>query len=417
MGLLFWIVPRKEQLCLNRIIFFQKRKCSKGLCRSILTTRNMTSLENRNSSALFKRAEQLKRWSESDTNSQDSEPKRKSQRIQFTDGCVFLAACAASDKDEVERLQKRGADIDTANIDGLTALHQACIDDNLDMVEFLVERGADVNRGDNEGWTPLHATASCGFLSIAGYLLEYQANVSAVNNDGELAIDISESDEMEELLQKEIDKQGVNCEDSRHTEERLMLEDARQWYNSKQFGDVAHTKTGATALHVAFAKGYLKVMGLLMQGGAAVNSQDFDGWTPLHAASHWAQKEACDLLCENYCNMEIKNHVGQTAFDVADPDLIPHLQELKKKQATMQKDRPDITSLINRPAVPSITNTPSKPSNRRPSITRISGDAKDHKKELWNSQDSLKAVSLPETIQEKAIPESPTIIHPKDEKA
>jgi len=31
--------------------------------------------------------------------------------------------------------------------------------------------------------------------------------VSAVNNDGELAIDISESDEMEELLQKEIDKQ------------------------------------------------------------------------------------------------------------------------------------------------------------------------------------------------------------------
>ena len=84
----------------------------------------MTSLENRNSSALFKRAEQLKRWSESDTNTEPSEPKRKSQRIQFTDGCVFLAACAASDKDEVERLQKRGADIDTANIDGLTALHQ-----------------------------------------------------------------------------------------------------------------------------------------------------------------------------------------------------------------------------------------------------------------------------------------------------
>ena len=84
----------------------------------------MTSLENRNSSALFKRAEQLKRWQESDTNHEPNEPKRKSQRIQFTDGCVFLAACAASDKDEVERLLKRGADIDTANIDGLTALHQ-----------------------------------------------------------------------------------------------------------------------------------------------------------------------------------------------------------------------------------------------------------------------------------------------------
>ena len=105
--------------------FFRENASGKG-CRSILT-RNMTSLENRNSSALFKRAEQLKRWQESETNHEPSEPKRKSQRIQFTDGCVFLAACAASDKEEVERLLKRGADIDTANIDGLTALHQVSV--------------------------------------------------------------------------------------------------------------------------------------------------------------------------------------------------------------------------------------------------------------------------------------------------
>ena len=60
--------------------------------------------------------------------------------------------------------------------------------------------------------------------------------MSAVNNDGELAIDISESDEMEELLQKEIDHQGINCDESRNTEERLMLEDARSWLNSKVSG-------------------------------------------------------------------------------------------------------------------------------------------------------------------------------------
>ena len=41
------------------------------------------------------------------------------------------------------------------------------------------------------------------------YLLDHGASVSAVNNDGELAIDISESDEMEELLQKEIDNQVI----------------------------------------------------------------------------------------------------------------------------------------------------------------------------------------------------------------
>ena len=41
-------------------------------------------------------------------------------------------------------------------------------------------------------------------------------------------------------------------------EERMMLEDAKGWLNAKRFGDKAHEKTGATALHVAAAKGYIK---------------------------------------------------------------------------------------------------------------------------------------------------------------
>ena len=45
------------------------------------------------------------------------------------------------------------------------------------------------------------------YVIVFRYLLDHGASVSAVNNDGELAIDISESDEMEELLQKEIDNQ------------------------------------------------------------------------------------------------------------------------------------------------------------------------------------------------------------------
>ena len=61
--------------------------------------------------------------------------------------------------------------------------------------------------------------------------------------------------------------------------------------------------------------------------------------------------------------MEIKNHVGQTAFDVADPDVLELLEQLKKKQATMQKDRPEIKSLINRPAVPSFTTSVAQSNN------------------------------------------------------
>eukprot|EP00092_Neocalanus_flemingeri_P058207 GFUD01069321.1.p1 GENE.GFUD01069321.1~~GFUD01069321.1.p1 ORF type:complete len:842 (-),score=217.80 GFUD01069321.1:825-3350(-) len=378
------------------------------------------SLETRSNSALMKRAEQLKRWQDSETFREPSEPKRKSsRRVGFSDGCVFLAACAAGDREEVKVLLGRGADIDTANVDGLTALHQACIDDNLDMVEFLVANGADVNRGDNEGWTPLHATASCGFLSIAKFLLDHGANVAAVNNDGELAIDISESDEMEDLLQKEIDVRQINCEDARNKEEQCMLDDARDWYNSGNFGDRAHAKTGATALHVAAAKGYIKVINLLIQAGSEINQQDFDGWTPLHAAAHWAQREACEMLAENYVNMDIKNCVGQTPFDVADPDVLRLLEELKKKQNTLQKDRPDIKALINRPpTTPGINNkggrslnnlnsnhvdiirNPTNSANNanavtdRSSITRLSQQDKIH---------STKEATVKETIKEEKV--------------
>lgn len=84
------------------------------------------SAETRSSSALFKRAEQLKRWEESETNREPVNPKHNSRKIKFSSGCVFLAACAAGEKDEVLRLLEKEADIDTANVDGLTALHQVC---------------------------------------------------------------------------------------------------------------------------------------------------------------------------------------------------------------------------------------------------------------------------------------------------
>ena len=159
----------------------------------------------RTNSAHSKRNEQINRWKESETCKESSQPKTVDRKVDFSDGCIFLASCAAGDREEVEDLLRRGADINTANVDGLTALHQACIDNNFDMVELLVTAGADVNKDDNEGWTPLHATASLGFLSIATFLLDHGADITAVNNDGELVIDISESDDMESLLRKELD--------------------------------------------------------------------------------------------------------------------------------------------------------------------------------------------------------------------
>uniref|UniRef100_A0A8D0GVQ8 Protein phosphatase 1 regulatory subunit 12B n=1 Tax=Sphenodon punctatus TaxID=8508 RepID=A0A8D0GVQ8_SPHPU len=166
-------------------------------------------------SARLRRTEQLRRWKGSLTELEPVAPvgargrhRGGGPRVRFEEGAVFLAACSSGDTEEVKRLLARGARINTANVDGLTALHQACIDENLDMVKFLVESGANVNQQDNEGWTSLHAVASCGYLNIAEYLISHGANIAAVNSEGEVPSDTAEEAAMKDLLLEQVKKHG-----------------------------------------------------------------------------------------------------------------------------------------------------------------------------------------------------------------
>ncbi|CAH1251035.1 PPP1R12A [Branchiostoma lanceolatum] len=172
---------------------------------------------------------------------------------------------------------------------------------------------------------------------------------------------------MEQLIHKFVEQQSIDLEAARREEERRMIEDANQWLNSRVIKEKKHSKSGASALHVAAAKGYIKVMQLLIQAGVPINAVDNDGWTPLHAAAHWGQKEACEVLAESMCNMNIANYAGQSPFDIADVDVLPYLEELKKRQATMKKERPAEKPVID------ITNEHEKaPLKRRTSVSRIS---------------------------------------------
>ncbi|KAM4650881.1 protein phosphatase 1 regulatory subunit 12C isoform 1-T1 [Discoglossus pictus] len=312
-----------------------------------------------------RRREQLRQWARSCTNQEAGEPRwqRRKRRtgggkdeegdrgsqgegdgrtVRFERAAEFLAACAGGDLLEAEDMLRgeAGRDvIDSTNTDGISALHQACIDENLEVVEFLVNHGANVNQSDNEGWTPLHVAASCGYMEIAEYLLKHSANIAAVNSDGDVPLDIAEDDCMETLLRAEISKKGIDIEAAKREEEEMMLQDARQWLNAGKIEDVRHPKTGASALHVAAAKGYIEVMRLLLQANFDPNLRDKDGWTPLHGAAHWGVEEACRLLVEHFCDMNALNNVGQRPCDVADEDVLSLLEELQKKQEDLRSEK------------------------------------------------------------------------------
>ncbi|XP_042177052.1 protein phosphatase 1 regulatory subunit 12A isoform X1 [Oncorhynchus tshawytscha] len=335
---------------------------------------------SRSEAAKQRRQDQLQRWLGSETDQTGPGTRDGSTgtgtrraRVRFAQGAVFMAACSAGDREEVAVLLRQGADINHANIDGLTALHQACIDENAEMVQFLVESGSDVNRGDNEGWTPLHAAASCGFIQITKYLIEHGARVGAVNSEGELPLDVATEDAMERLLKGEIKKQGVDVDLARREEERVMLADA----NAVLAGSgvlTPHPNTNATALHVAAAKGYIEVMKVLLQCGLDLDSGDVDGWTALHAAAHWGQQEVCSLLADNLCDMAALNNVGQTPIEVADDTLVDTLEQLTKKQNALRTEKAKLSQPPVIETSPSINMAPVRP--RRTSISRMSSREK-----------------------------------------
>lgn len=86
---------------------------------------------SRSEAAKQRRQDQLQRWLGSETDRTGSEARETTSvsgmrraKVRFAQGAVFMAACSAGDREEVAALLRQGADINHANIDGLTALHQ-----------------------------------------------------------------------------------------------------------------------------------------------------------------------------------------------------------------------------------------------------------------------------------------------------
>lgn len=52
----------------------------------------------------------------------------------------------------------------------------------------------------------------------------------------------------------------INADEARNAEERQMFADANHWLENPDLLELENPKTGATALHVAAAKGYHRVL-------------------------------------------------------------------------------------------------------------------------------------------------------------
>lgn len=105
----------------------------------------------------------------------------------------FHTACAQGDLVLVKRLLSQGADVNSTDGDGWSALHYATAAACVEVVKTLIEAETNLNAQSKKGgWTPLHfaaARASCLDAAIA--LLNAGADATLIDAEGRTPFDMS----------------------------------------------------------------------------------------------------------------------------------------------------------------------------------------------------------------------------------
>jgi hypothetical protein len=91
-------------------------------------------------------------------------------------------ATQRGDIEAVQALLAAGADVNIADMNGVTALHEAAIDGNIAAIQVLIAARANMSVTDQGGNTPLNYTLMHGHSAAAEVFIEAGANIHAANN-------------------------------------------------------------------------------------------------------------------------------------------------------------------------------------------------------------------------------------------
>jgi len=208
--------------------------------------------------------------------SYDPELKQNPVYIDVLTARLWVAASTDS-TEGVKTLLELGADINTTNRHGTTALMFAAKAGNIDMVKVFVKRGADVNATDQPGRTALIYATLAANIDMIKALVEVGADINATDPSGN------------KVLMYALISGRVNI-----IKTLLGLR-----------ADVNATdQYGTTALMRAAGKGNIDAVRILVESGANVDAVDQSGNTALMRAAEMGNIDVVRTLLEKGANIE-----------------------------------------------------------------------------------------------------------------
>lgn len=227
--------------------------------------------------------------------------------LKAEDGSSALLSAAQQGNVEIAMLLlSAGADPGIVDSDGRTPLMAAAADGNAELVRALLERGADLQARDRTGRSVLAFAAIRGSVEVGQLLIELgvPVNDQPLSDRGRSALHEASALRRHDFMRLLV-RHGANV-DARLNDGKTALMLAVIW-------DEEAPPTDLVAVEI------------LLNVGAAPNTTDLSGWTPLmYVAQHGGPDiqltEGPDIalaLLNHGADPNVRNNKGQTALTIA----------------------------------------------------------------------------------------------------
>jgi ankyrin repeat protein len=193
-------------------------------------------------------------------------------------GALLADAAEKMDRSRIRALLKQRVDVNTPQVDGMTALHWATYQDDLEIATLLVRAGASVKAANRYGVTPLSLACTNGDGGMVEMLLKAGADPDTALPGGETPLMTAARTGALASVKALVSRgASVDSKDERRGQTALM------WAAAEGHADVVQAlidadadfgtrvPSGFTPLLFAVREGRIDVVRVLLKAGADVN--------------------------------------------------------------------------------------------------------------------------------------------------
>ncbi len=270
---------------------------------------------------------------------------------------AFMNAILSGDLSSVQAALEDGADVNTQDENGMSALTYSSTQQNKEIMTLLLEKGAKIDLTDTNGMSALHFSVMEGQIESVKLLLEKGASADlriahpAGDNfplHGLNAVELASSLEQNPKAPPEMKEKYSAIANYVSDFLQVATVQSKQEKEQKTVEKTQDQEKLNNTLMAAVQKGDLDVIKQTVKDGADLNIRDKRGRTPLMFAANAGNREITALFLKNGAHLESKSDMGATALMAAVSSHSLETATLLLDQGAYinARDNYDITSLM-----------------------------------------------------------------------